>query len=252
MSNTYDSQPAASSYDSARGLLPETLELWMSFLSRAVPPQGVRRILDLGGGTGRFAIPIRNTYACQVTVVDPSASMLRSGAALGERDVFMVLGTAEHIPMTGNSIDLVWASQAYHHFEDKPKACREIARVLAPGGRLVIRNGTQESDAELEWTHCFPEAEKLGKAKIPRQQDILNLVCANGFETLEITRVYQKFAKSWQEHYEKVSRRGLSGLIEISDDAFEAGLRRFQEWVSTKPKDQPVFEPVDMFVFKKA
>ena len=48
-----------------------------------------------------------------------------------------------------------------------------------------------------------------------------------------------------------MSRRGLSGLIEISDDAFEAGLRRFQEWVSTKPKDQPVFEPVDMFVFRK-
>ncbi len=251
MSNTYDSQPAASSYDSARGLLSETLELWMSFLSRAVPPQGVRRVLDLGGGTGRFAIPIRDTYCCPVIVVDPSASMMKSGAAFGEEDVLMIRGTGEHIPVISNSIDLVWASQSYHHFDNKPKACGEIARVLAPGGRLVIRNGTQESDAELEWTHCFPEAEELGKAKIPRQQDVLDLVCASGFEALEVTRVYQKFAISWQEHYDKVSRRGLSGLIEISDDAFEAGLRRFQEWVSTKPKDQPVFEPVDMFVFRK-
>ena len=106
MSNTYDSQPAASSYDSARSLLPETLELWMSFLSRAVPPQGIRRLLDLGGGTGRFAVPIRDTYKCQVIVVDPSAAMLRSGAAFNEQGVFMIRGTAEHIPVTGNSIDL--------------------------------------------------------------------------------------------------------------------------------------------------
>jgi hypothetical protein len=58
------------------------------------------------------------------------------------------------------------------------------------------------------------------------------------------------FVKSWVEQYKIISKRGLSGLIEIVDKAFVGGLGRFRLFIEKKPKDQPVFEPVDFFIFR--
>ena len=49
----------------------------------------------------------------------------------------------------------------------------------------------------------------------------------------------------------KISRRGLSSLIAISDHAFECWLLRFRDWVDSLPRDVPVYEPLDLFVFQK-
>ncbi len=251
MTDTYDSQQSAQIYDSARALPPETLALWMSRLIESVPSARVSRVLDLGGGTGRFAPSIQDTYRCGVIVLDPSGPMLRAGKACRDFGIEWVTGSAEGLPLSHSSVDLVWMSQAYHHLDDRTAAFREVNRVLAPSGHLVVRNGTRESDAELEWTGCFPEAQKLGQMKIPYRGELIESVCRHGFKIDRITRVYQMFARSWEEHYEKISRRGLSGLISMSDEAFAAGLDRLRGWVLSKPKNEPVFEPLDMFVFRK-
>ncbi len=251
MTDTYDSKRIADAYDSARSLPAETIALWVSKLKESVPPGGISRVLDLGGGTGRFAPALRTACAGQVIVIDPSAAMLKSGWALRGSEIEWACGMAENLPLSDGSIDLVWMSQAFHHLDNKPAAFQEINRVLAGSGRLVVRNGTQESDAELEWTSCFPEAQELGKKKIPFRSELIESVGQYGFCLQGNTTVYQMFARSYSEHYEKISRRGLSGLIEISDEAFAAGLERLRRWVETKPEDQPVLEPVDMFVFQK-
>jgi len=51
--------------------------------------------------------------------------------------------------------------------------------------------------------------------------------------------------------YEKLSQRGLSSLISISDGALSTGLIRLREWTGSQPEDQPVFEPIDMFIFRR-
>jgi ubiquinone/menaquinone biosynthesis C-methylase UbiE len=251
MSDTYDSEKAAASYDSARGLPETTMALWMSRLAEAVPRDLIQGIVDLGGGTGRFSSALQGTYDCEVVVVDPSESMLRAGFSARASAISRVCGTAEQLPLAVNSAGLVWISQAYHHFVDKRAAMREVHRILIPSGYLAIRNGTQESDAELEWTSCFPEAQALGKKKIPSLHELTETVSECGFRVELISRVRQLFAASWQEHFDKISKRGLSGLLEISDQAFEQGLVRFKTWIQDKPHDQPVFEPVDLLVFRK-
>lgn len=47
----------AGSFDFARRLSGQTLELWLSLLQKSFPP-GMKDLLDLGCGTGRFALPI--------------------------------------------------------------------------------------------------------------------------------------------------------------------------------------------------
>ena len=71
------------------------------------------------------------------------------------------------------------------------------------------------------------------------------------FHAIEVVTVKQIFAASFAEYYKKVSQRGLSSLISISDAAFEQGLMRLREWIAVQPQDEPVFDPVDLLVFRK-
>jgi SAM-dependent methyltransferase len=94
-------------------------------------------VLDLGAGTGRLTRELAGRFAT-VVAVEPDAAMralIDVGTALP--------GTAEAIPLEGESVDGVFAGEAFHWF-DARRAIAEIARVLIPGGGLAI-----------VWTHWW-------------------------------------------------------------------------------------------------
>ncbi len=159
-------------------------------------------------------------------------------------------GAAESIPLETDSLDLVWMSQTFHHLDRPDQAFHEIRRVLRPGGCLSIRNGTQENNVEIEWMRCFPDADQIDKGRLPSQQDVVDLVSGHGYVKMSAQTVRQYFAASCDEYFHKISRRGLSSLIAISDEAFEAGLLSLRDWVDRQPPDTPVYEPIDLFVFR--
>ncbi|OCG74767.1 class I SAM-dependent methyltransferase [Microbacterium sediminis] len=101
----------------------------------AIAPMGVPVALDLGAGTGKFTERLVDR-ADRVLAVDPSARML---AVLRAKlpSVETHIGTAEHIPVPDDSVDLVTVAQAFHWF-DRERACAEILRVLVPHGRLAL------------------------------------------------------------------------------------------------------------------
>jgi ubiquinone/menaquinone biosynthesis C-methylase UbiE len=259
VSKTYKKKEVAAQYDAARAMPDESLDLWMEKLSGIVPVSAVKRVLDLGGGTGRFTGALYHTYRCPVTVLDPSEEMLEQGKArLGGQvsglvggGITWVCAAAEKLPFAAGSFDLIWMSQVFHHLEDKKEAFAEIRRVLAPEGCLAVRNGTLENDEVLTWMELFPGAKEIENEKIPHRADITKTVCAHGFTLVKELTVLQRFAASYQEYYEKISRRGLSVLISISDEAFNHGLVKFKAWTENQPPGRPVDEPVDMFIFHK-
>jgi len=255
MSRTYKKKEVAAHYDAARAMPEESLALWMEKLRGIVPVSAVKNILDLGGGTGRFAAGLQKAYDCPITVLDPSEEMLAQGMCRFDGhvhgDVKWVCASAEKLPFEDNSFSLIWMSQVFHHLEDKTAAFHEIHRVLTPDGNLAVRNGTLENDEALTWMELFPEAKEIENKKIPHHADIIKTVCANGFTLVKELTVLQRFTSSYKEYYEKISRRGLSVLISISDDAFNRGLVKFKEWTEKQPQGQPVYEPVDMFIFRK-
>ncbi len=62
--------------------------------------------------------------------------------------------------------------------------------------------------------------------------------------------MYQYFAESYHEYAQKINGRGLSSLLEISDDDFRKGVQRLDAWVKNRPDEEPVYEPVDLLIFK--
>jgi ubiquinone/menaquinone biosynthesis C-methylase UbiE len=247
--NTYTDLAAAQRYRAARALPPETLALWMDKLKVRVPPGPIRKILDMGCGDGRFSLALGQAYDCPVVAVDPSVAMLERGKALAEARIEWLEGSAEAIPQPDHTIDLVWMSQVFHHLESPDKALDEIRRVTAPGGYLAIRNGTIENNDEIPWMRCFPEAQALDCARLPSKANLVECVSVRGFEPLWVETMRQFFASDYREYYDKIRQRGLSALIAIGDEAFEAGLGRLEQWIARQPK-QAVYEPVDFFVFR--
>jgi SAM-dependent methyltransferase len=97
------------------------------------------RAVDLGSGTGTVARGLAR-HGCQVTALDISASMLDGARQLAAREGLSIdfrLAPAEHTGLPEGSAELVIAGQCWHWF-DRDAAAREAARLLVPGGRLVI------------------------------------------------------------------------------------------------------------------
>jgi SAM-dependent methyltransferase len=88
-------------------------------------------VLDLAAGTGKLTQLLLERFA-HVTAVEPDDEMRAANPADDTR-----AGTAESIPLDADAVDAVFVAEAFHWFCDPP-AVREIARVLRPGGTLVL------------------------------------------------------------------------------------------------------------------
>jgi demethylmenaquinone methyltransferase/2-methoxy-6-polyprenyl-1,4-benzoquinol methylase len=113
----------------------------------------IDRLLDVGGGSGRAAAALTGP---EITVVDASVGML--GRARGVRGLSAVAGDAGRLPFRDASVDAATVVDALHHLPDQAAAIREAARVLAPGGALVVR--------EFDPTH------PLGRALVAAERAI--------------------------------------------------------------------------------
>ncbi|MDX6259706.1 MAG: hypothetical protein QOH84_1394, partial [Kribbellaceae bacterium] len=91
--------------------------------------------LELAAGTGKLTRQLISRFA-HVVAVEPDPGMRRLLVA-GCPGVEAIDGTAEQIPLADDAVDAVFVAQTFHWFDTEP-ALTEIARVLRPGGALVV------------------------------------------------------------------------------------------------------------------
>jgi SAM-dependent methyltransferase len=132
---------AAADYARYRQGFPNAFYDRVAGLGAGLPGQ---RVLDIGTGTGLVARALAQR-GCIVTGLDPSAALLDHARAAAP-DLRWVHAKAEETGLPDASFDLVTAGTCWHWL-DRPAATREICRLLAPGGRLLI--------AHLDW-HVMP------------------------------------------------------------------------------------------------
>jgi len=246
----YDNYQISSSYNIGRNLPDETMNIWLDKIELYVPKSEINYIIDLGCGTGRFTSKLMERYYSNIVGIDPSEKMLfEAKKTINSKKIDFQLGNAEHIPINDNLADLIYLSMVYHHINNRIKAIHEIKRVLKANKYVFIRNSTIDLLDQVPYLNYFPTAIDINKNRLPYQKDIIELFCINGFQLIKNNTVKQMFSTSGIEYYEKIKQRSLSDLTLISDEEYNYGINKLYD--DFKGINDPIFESIDYFVFRK-
>lgn len=166
-------------------------------------PPAARPALDVACGTGQQAARL-SRLGWQMVGADASEDMLRLGHYISRdvlRSVRLVRSVAEVLPFRDASFDLVVCQGSLDHFAQPRLFMSEAARVLAPGGRLVIALANYDSLSCRLGRLAHAVGERLGT---PRPSDLAywetpidhtfrgtcRLLARLGTENLELERLF--------------------------------------------------------------
>jgi ubiquinone/menaquinone biosynthesis C-methylase UbiE len=141
----------ADEWDAIRSLHVAESEVEAAIV-RALSGAPVGRLVDIGTGTGRM-IELLGDAAASALGIDRSPEMLRLArsklAASGQDRAELRQGDMYALPLPGGSADTVLLHQVLHYAQQPRSAVAEAARLLGPGGRLLIVDFASHDREEL-------------------------------------------------------------------------------------------------------
>jgi len=102
------------------------------------------RVLEIGCGSGRYALQLAETVGCSVLGVDINESGIRNGSALAlerkltDRVTFRQCDVSQKLPFVDAGFDAVFANDVMCHIPGRAAALGEVFRVLKPLGRFLF------------------------------------------------------------------------------------------------------------------
>jgi ubiquinone/menaquinone biosynthesis C-methylase UbiE len=155
---------------------------------RRMPMTRKSRVLDVGCGTGELLRRLRAKYPDAVLAgLDPVAEMLAVARdkLSGRED--LRIGYADSLPWQAGSFDVVASCNMFHYISHPIEALHEMARVLRPGGVIVL---TDWCDDYLACRVCNLYLRLTNRAfyKTYRQAECLDLLHRAGFTDVKLDR----------------------------------------------------------------
>ena len=176
----------ASSYDQETNALIVLEEAHVDPLLAQFP---FSRVLDVGCGTGRYALKLARKGA-RVTALDQSPEMLAVARQTAEQEGlsidFRLASLDDGLPLEANQFNLLICALMLCHVADLAHAMREFARVLRPGGYLLITDFHPDS-VSYGWRTGF---QQIGvKYRLPNilhtRNDYLEAIKSSGLTFLQ-------------------------------------------------------------------
>lgn len=155
-------------------------------------------IADIGSGTGKLS-ELFLEYGCQVIGVEPNDEMRKGGEKQlsGYANFASHAGRAEATGLLDASVDFVTAGQAFHWF-DTEKTRLEFARILRPGGWVVlVWNSRRKSSSPFMQAYerlidtCIPDSKKVSHSRLTNEA-MAGFFAPRGFklETFDYAQVH--------------------------------------------------------------
>jgi len=190
------------------------------------------KVLEVGCGTGNYAIALRTLVGCKMWAIDPSEKML-SKARERSVEVNFVLGRAEGLRFPKDFFDMVFSVDVVHHLSSQLDFFTETQRVLKGGGRICT-----VTDSEWVIRHreplsvYFPEAVEVDLKRYPRIEELKRVMTQIGYR--EVKEGMVEF--SYELHTAQAYRdKAFSCLHIISKEAFDVGIKRMERDLQRGP-----------------
>ncbi len=216
MSLLPDYSRQAKRYDRTRAASASVLRQ----LRKALKGAPGRRLADIGGGTGNYALALKRE-GWRPVVVDRSTDMLVRAAGKG---LETVEADAQHLPFEDGTFDAAMMISMLHHVEDRRAALAEARRVLRQGGRLVVLGFTRE-DAETLWIlNYFPSSRRWMEATHPPRAAFLDALPG---------------VQLWLVQFEDMRDASLAALSADPERVLEAAERGDTSYFERMHRDHP-------------
>lgn len=238
-----DYEAISAYYDRYRSFGAAELRFWLGRLAAGGRIAAGNAVLDLGCGTGRFAIPMANRLGAGVVGLDRAAGMVAQALQKeGSGEVGWAVGDAHALPLADRSFDTVVLSLVIHHVVDRPMALASVLRSLRPGGRLVIWTSSHRQIRRFLLARYFPSLIVIDLARFPAIPRLLAELRQAGFHEVRRYAVRRREIVDKRAFVDKVRNRYISTLSLIPDEELSAGIslleadlaeipgERFERW----------------------
>lgn len=203
-------------------LIEAAMRYWSSSewreIRKFLPDAAGARALDVGAGRGIASFALAKE-GFEVTALEPDGSELVGAQAIRDLALEQKLRIqvnedfSERLPFADVSFDVVFARAVLHHTKDLRETCKELYRVLKPGGKfiavrehVITHNGDLEKFLKIHPLHryyggenAFPLAsytESIRGAGFHMDQVLPPLRSAINFSPLSLTSLQQKLAQT--------------------------------------------------------
>ncbi|MEA2717894.1 MAG: hypothetical protein QOI99_2211 [Actinomycetota bacterium] len=250
---TYD-ESVSSAYDAAQRDEPvSTFAMWMERFAHHAGKRRPLSVLDLGSGTGKFAPALADAFGGPVVGVEPSRHM----RTIAERNrchplVTYMDGAADRIPLEDGAVDLVLMFLVLQHVDDRAAAAAEIARVLRPGGRLLVVSHFRGEPTPRAWSTYFPGAREIEERSLPTVDETKAMFAPAGVGFVALDRQWITVCPSLGTYLERVKHRSISSLQCLSEVEFAAGVAALEAEVGRETVPRPVRQLADLLVFERS
>jgi ubiquinone/menaquinone biosynthesis C-methylase UbiE len=231
-------------YDAARSLSADSARAWRDALGPYL--RNAPAVLDVGSGTGRFAIALAEWFGARVVGVEPARGML--DVAGHHRAVRYVAGRAERLPVRAGAFDAALLSNVYHHVVDRRACSAELHRVLRRGGRVLIRGAFGDRLDGLTLFDHFPEAKAVCE-QFPTLEEAVETF-ADRFRVEAVTPVVTQTCASLKELAARTRTRADTTLALMPDDAFRRRQEALERAAAGETTPTGVQETLDLVVLR--
>jgi ubiquinone/menaquinone biosynthesis C-methylase UbiE len=242
MSNAISFDRAADFYDQTRGFPPGITPKAAALIAQAGALTATSRVLEIGIGTGRVALPLAAHTGGRVHGVDISHKMMVQIFAKDGGDVIPIQADAACLPYANNSINALLAVHIFHLLPDFTPVEREMRRILKPDGVLLqcwntndstlkearrLADAANNSSRSNRWTQATQYMEQVGWRKT---QDDLHMPFV--------------MQQTPQQVLDGFSQRKWSSTWELSDEDLARGVQAMRDYLTERYDD--LNTPVDI------
>ncbi len=247
-SERVDYDREAEAYHRARAISFEGLEQWRCAIAGYLSSTRVRRVVDVGSGTGEFARALAHWFTLDVVGVEPSVGMRRTACLTPDPRVSYVAGRAEALPLRERSCGCAWLSTVMHHI-DLPACAQELRRVLVAGAPVLVRSAFPGRLDGVTLFRYFPEARRA-VAAFPTVEHVAMVFATAGFSIEHVEDVPQVSAPSTRAFLDRVrgGRHADSTLVGLSEEAFGRGIRALEREAAAETRPRPVIDHLTLLV----